>query len=37
MLQPRSTGPPMITVVSRSNVWLFAWRYCQSRRGYLPH
>ncbi len=26
MPHPRSTGPPMITVVSRSNVWLYAWQ-----------
>jgi hypothetical protein len=37
MPQPRSTGPPMITVVSRSNVWVYAWQAKKSRRGYLLH
>ena len=37
MPHPRSTGPPMITVVSRSNVWLYAWQAKKSQRGYLLH
>jgi hypothetical protein len=37
MPQPRSTGPPMITVVSRSNVRVYAWQAKKSRRGYLLH
>lgn len=37
MPRPRSEGPPVITVTSRRNVWLFAWQAKKSRRGYLLH
>jgi hypothetical protein len=37
MPHPRATGAPDITVVSRSNAWLYAWQAKKPARGFLLH
>ena len=34
---PRSSGPPDLQVVSRSDVWLYSWLAAKPQRGYLLH